>query len=299
MTMTSTRTIIVALAIAVAAIPTKARAQAISGRSLIPPGRRPPRRRRPPRPSSLTLRRRTRSHSATSPGCPATRAPRSRRSTRKVFTGEFRADTNFTYSFNKPIDDTIGGSSEIFRSGRVPGHAARHRRRLPLRQRPGPPDDPVRHVLADDAAQRREPGARAVAARHGVPLHLRGVRRLSLRQDERHQRPGRHLHVVRRAVELLQLRQLDLPAVVRVVEHAMVLQRHAHPDLPERQAEDRAVDHQRLAVVRQVQPRARPRRADPVPAERRRSRSCSTTTGARTRSAIRIASASTPTTASR
>src|SRR5262245_45748296 len=35
----------------------------------------------------------------------------------KAFTGEFRVDTNFTYSFNKPIDDTIGGSSEIFRSG--------------------------------------------------------------------------------------------------------------------------------------------------------------------------------------
>ncbi len=35
----------------------------------------------------------------------------------KAFTGEFRADTNFTYSFNKPADDTIGGSSEIFRSG--------------------------------------------------------------------------------------------------------------------------------------------------------------------------------------
>ena len=34
-----------------------------------------------------------------------------------MFTGEFRADTNFTYSFNKPQDDTIGGSSEIFRSG--------------------------------------------------------------------------------------------------------------------------------------------------------------------------------------
>src|SRR5215831_9577113 len=26
----------------------------------------------------------------------------------KVFTGEFRVDTNFTYSFNKPVDDTIG-----------------------------------------------------------------------------------------------------------------------------------------------------------------------------------------------
>jgi hypothetical protein len=35
----------------------------------------------------------------------------------KVFTGEFRADVNYTYSFNKPADDTIGGSSEIFRSG--------------------------------------------------------------------------------------------------------------------------------------------------------------------------------------
>jgi len=35
----------------------------------------------------------------------------------KAFTGEFRADTNFTYSFNRPIDDTIGGSTEIFRSG--------------------------------------------------------------------------------------------------------------------------------------------------------------------------------------
>jgi hypothetical protein len=37
----------------------------------------------------------------------------------KAFTGEFRADTNFTYSFNKPIDDTISGSSEIFRSGEI------------------------------------------------------------------------------------------------------------------------------------------------------------------------------------
>ncbi len=37
----------------------------------------------------------------------------------KLFTGEFRMDTNYTYSFNKPQDDTISGSSEIFRSGEV------------------------------------------------------------------------------------------------------------------------------------------------------------------------------------
>jgi len=35
----------------------------------------------------------------------------------KVFTGEFRFDTAFHYSFNKPIDDTISGSTEVFRSG--------------------------------------------------------------------------------------------------------------------------------------------------------------------------------------
>jgi hypothetical protein len=37
----------------------------------------------------------------------------------KVFTGEFRVDTNLTYSFNHPQDDTISGSSEIFRSGEL------------------------------------------------------------------------------------------------------------------------------------------------------------------------------------
>ena len=35
----------------------------------------------------------------------------------KAFTGEFRVDTNLTYSFNRPQDDTIVGSSEVFRSG--------------------------------------------------------------------------------------------------------------------------------------------------------------------------------------
>ncbi|MBV8205656.1 MAG: outer membrane beta-barrel protein [Acidobacteria bacterium] len=35
----------------------------------------------------------------------------------EFFTPEIRADVNYTYSFNHPADDTIGGSSEIFRSG--------------------------------------------------------------------------------------------------------------------------------------------------------------------------------------
>lgn len=35
------------------------------------------------------------------------------------FTGEFRADTAFHYSFARPADNTIGGSSEVFRHGEV------------------------------------------------------------------------------------------------------------------------------------------------------------------------------------
>ncbi|HUK48175.1 MAG TPA: outer membrane beta-barrel protein, partial [Terriglobales bacterium] len=37
----------------------------------------------------------------------------------KFFTPEIRFDTNFVSSFNHPQDDTIGGSSEIFRSNEV------------------------------------------------------------------------------------------------------------------------------------------------------------------------------------
>jgi hypothetical protein len=37
----------------------------------------------------------------------------------KFFTPEIRADINYTYDFNKPVDNTISGSSEIFRSNEV------------------------------------------------------------------------------------------------------------------------------------------------------------------------------------
>ncbi len=37
----------------------------------------------------------------------------------KFFTPEIRADVDYNYSFNHPKDDTIGGSSEVFRHGEV------------------------------------------------------------------------------------------------------------------------------------------------------------------------------------
>jgi hypothetical protein len=37
----------------------------------------------------------------------------------KYFTGEFRADTNYTLDYNHPRDDSLGGSTETFRSNEV------------------------------------------------------------------------------------------------------------------------------------------------------------------------------------
>jgi hypothetical protein len=37
----------------------------------------------------------------------------------KFFTPEIRADVTYTYDFNKPVDNSIGGSSEVFRSNEI------------------------------------------------------------------------------------------------------------------------------------------------------------------------------------
>ena len=37
----------------------------------------------------------------------------------KFFTPEIRADVTYTYDFNKPIDDSMGGWSELFRSNEI------------------------------------------------------------------------------------------------------------------------------------------------------------------------------------
>ena len=213
------------------------------------------------------------------------------------FTGELRIDTAYHYSFATPTDNTIGGSSEVFRHNELQvtqlgiggdffykNVHARLMTQFGMYSQTTPRNDasPARGQWQLDDAYRYI--SEAYGGYH-IDAHAR------------HQHPGRHLHVVRRPVELLQLRQLDVSAVVRLVEHAVVLQRRARPDLPDRQAEDRALARQRLAVVRQVQPGARRRRADHVEADRVASRCSATSTTAPTRSGTATASASTPTTA--
>ena len=77
-----------------------------------------------------------------------------------------------------------------------------------------------------------------------------------------------HLRLLHRPVQLLQLRQLDVPALVRVIQHAVVLQWPARAVVADAESEDRAVADQRLAVLREIQPHPGLRRPDPVDPER-------------------------------
>ena len=172
----------------------------------------------------------------------------------KYFTPEIRLDTAYHYDFSNPQDDTISGSSEVFRptsfrSRRSASAAISMYNNVGFRLM-----TQFGMYSADDSAQRRESFARAVEPRQCVSLHFGSLRDVPHRCDERDQHPGRDFHVVRGAVELLQLRQLDLSAFLRFVEYAVVFQRDARSDLPIGQAEDRALAHQWLAVLRQIRP---------------------------------------------
>ena len=72
----------------------------------------------------------------------------------KFFTPEIRADVDYIYDLNHPKDDTIGGSSEVFRSNEVQltqlGVGGDFH--YPV-QRSCPPDDAVWYVFDDHAAQ--------------------------------------------------------------------------------------------------------------------------------------------------
>jgi hypothetical protein len=37
----------------------------------------------------------------------------------KFFTPEIRADITYNYDFNRPVDDTMSGSSELFRTNEI------------------------------------------------------------------------------------------------------------------------------------------------------------------------------------
>ena len=114
--MTSTRTIIVALTFAVAATCSSARAQDVSGATPEAAAQAPA-----DQASIAPAAEKKAEPFAFADFTWLTGNPRTKDAPldSKAFTGEFRVDTNYTFSFNHPQDDTISGSSEVFRSGEV------------------------------------------------------------------------------------------------------------------------------------------------------------------------------------
>jgi hypothetical protein len=117
----------------------------------------------------------------------------------KFFTPEIRADVDYVYDFAHPKDDTIGGSSEVFRAS----HAARSWRGLSLRQCARAFDDTVWFVFSNDAAQRRQPFAWPMEFGQCLPLHLGSVRWLPLQCPAWNQCGRRNLYVLCGPLQLL------------------------------------------------------------------------------------------------
>ena len=151
----------------------------------------------------------------------------------KVFSGEFRVDTAYHYSFNHPKDNTISGSTEVFRHNELQltdlafgGDFNWNNVRGRLLTQFGMYSQTQPR---NDASPRPWP----VQPRQCLPLPRGGVWRLSHRQVERRQRRRRDLSLIHRSLQLLPIRQLGVPAVVCVLQHALVLHGPADSGLPQ------------------------------------------------------------------
>ena len=186
----------------------------------------------------------------------------------KFFTPEIRADVNYVYDFRHPKDDTIGGSSEIFRSSEVQltqlgvggdfhydNVRARVMTQFGLYSETTPRNDasPARGQwnLADAYRYLSEAyGGYHLNVQHGVNVDA---------------------GIFMSYVGLFSYYQFDnwayQPSYVSS-NTPWFFKRCAGPVVSDRQAEDRALVCERLAVVWALQQSARNRRADPLSPER-------------------------------
>ena len=167
----------------------------------------------------------------------------------KFFTPEVRVDASYIYDLNRPKDDTIGGSSEVFRSNEVrvtdlavggDFHYDNVRGRLltqfGLYSTATPRNDasPARGQwdLADAYRYLSEAyGGYHFNALHGINIDA---------------------GIFSSYIGLFSFYNFDnwaYPAVLRFLEHAMVFQWDARPDFPDCTFKDRALVRQRMAVV--------------------------------------------------
>ena len=123
----------------------------------------------------------------------------------KFFTPEIRADMTYNYDFNQPVDNSMGGSSELFRSNEIQleqlgvggdFHYDNVRARLM-----------TQFGMYSATTPRNDPssGEGPVGSERCAPLSGGGLWRISHRRVERNQHRRRNFHVLRRSVQLLQL----------------------------------------------------------------------------------------------
>jgi hypothetical protein len=152
----------------------------------------------------------------------------------KVFTGEVRFDTNYTYSFNHPKDDTIGGSSEIFRSGEfqvtqigVGGdfHYDNVRGRLMTQFGMYSQTTPRNDASPGRGQWQLDNAYRYISEAYGG-YHFNKLNGINVDA-------GIFMSYVG-LFSYYPVRQLVVSAFIRVIQHAVVLQRPTCADLPER-----------------------------------------------------------------
>ena len=90
----------------------------------------------------------------------------------KYFTPEFRADANYTLDYNHPKDDTLGGSTETFRSDEWQLEQISVGGDYPHQQRARPHPHHGWLVRYDDRPQRRQSEPRAVGPGQCVQVRL-------------------------------------------------------------------------------------------------------------------------------
>jgi hypothetical protein len=176
----------------------------------------------------------------------------------KYFTPQLDVDVNYTYSFNHPIDHTVVGSTALARDNEVEiafiglggdVHAGNVRARLLLQY-----GTRTTVVPRNDGSVLRGQFDLATAYRFisegYVGYHLDWLHGVNVDAG-----------IFMSYVGLFSYDnfEMGLPAVVHVRQHAVVLQRRAHSAVPDRSLQGRAVDRQRLAVLRQIQRAARRR----------------------------------------
>ena len=133
----------------------------------------------------------------------------------KFFTPEVRFDTNYMEDFNQPIDHTIVGATESFRSGEVQieqasvggdFHWQNVRGRILFMMGLFATTTPRNDASSATGLIRETPAGRPVGPAERLQVRFGSLRRISLQRQSRTQRRRRNFRFVHRPVQLLQFR---------------------------------------------------------------------------------------------